>query len=45
MKDSSKITREHLQGAMHQAMKKILFNVGMPNPADSVADSVAMDTS
>ena len=40
VRDSSKLTREHLQGAMTQAMKNLLFN-GMP----TAPPPTAMDTS
>ena len=39
VRDSSKLTREHLQGAMTQAMKHILFNTS------EAAAATAMDTS
>lgn len=40
VRDSSKLTREHLQGAMTQAFKHILFN----GPS-TVPSPTAMDTS
>ena len=43
VRDASKITREHLQGAMTQAMKVVLFN---GNEAAKVTGAAtAMDTS
>jgi len=39
VRDSSKLTREHLQGAMTQAMKNLLFNA-LPTPPPTTA----MDT-
>ena len=41
VKDSSKLTREHLQGTMTQAMKNILFN---PPTAMFEGGTAAMDT-
>ena len=41
VKDSSKLTREHLQGTMTQAMKNILFN---PPTAMFEGTASAMDT-
>ena len=43
VRDSSKITREHLQGAMTQAMKKLLFNGN--DAASSSSAATEMDTS
>ena len=43
VRDSSKITREHLQGAMTQAMKKLLFNGN--DAANSSSAATEMDTS
>ena len=40
VRDSSKITREHLQGAMTQVMKNILFN-----SSEAAGTTAAMDTS
>jgi len=40
VRDSSKVTREHLQGAMTQAMKNILFN----GTASGATAPTAMDT-
>jgi COP9 signalosome complex subunit 5 len=46
VRDSSKVTREHLQGAMTQAMKHILFNGTEPARAASTgaAAPTMMDT-
>jgi len=46
VRDSSKVTREHLQGAMTQAMKHILFNGTDPARASTgAAAPTMMDTS
>jgi COP9 signalosome complex subunit 5 len=42
VRDSSKVTREHLQGAMTQVMKNMLFN---PVGAPTTPAAAAMDTS
>ena len=43
VKDSSKVSREHVQGLMSQLMKDVVFNHAKPSA--TLAGATSMDTS